>query len=220
MIHRIELFAVSPAAEPALVARLEAALLDAPRHTTALRVRLGRSQTRRHGWTHVWEQDYADAEALEAYMHAAHHWTVLDPFFDATNPDAVVERVTVAAYESQSAVAAGVSGGDVDAGVRRILIARVAEEHGSAGVAAVCAAIRAAAPSLPLRGWRVAPLLPHRHGWSLVWEQTFAGEPALAEYMRHPAHWAGVDPLFDAENPAVLVAETTMAWYELPGVGR
>ena len=220
MIHRIELFAVTPTADPALVERLEAALLGAPQHTTAERVRLGRSQTQRHGWTHVWEQDYADGTALEAYMKAAHHWTVLDPFFDATNPDAVVDRVTVAAYESESAASGGDVDGDADSGLRRILIARVGEEHGSGGVSAVCAAIRAAAPRLPLQGWRVAPLLPHRHGWSLVWEQTFAGEAALAEYMRHPAHWAGVDPLFDAENPAVMVTETTMAWYQLPGVTR
>ena len=96
MIHRIELFAVGSGADPARVERLETALLDAPRHTTAERVRLGRSETQRHGWTHVWEQDYADPAALEAYMNAAHHWTVLDPFFDATNPDAVVDRVTVA----------------------------------------------------------------------------------------------------------------------------
>src|SRR5690349_2630040 len=57
MIHRIELFAVGPDADAGRVERLETALLEAPRHTTAERVRLGRSETRRHGWTHVWEQD-------------------------------------------------------------------------------------------------------------------------------------------------------------------
>src|SRR5207302_5606316 len=139
-------------ADPARVERLETALLDAPRHTTAERVRLGRSETQRHGWTHVWEQDYADPAALEAYMNAAHHWTVLDPFFDATNPDAVVDRVTVAAYESESAASGGDAREDGGSGLRRILLTRVADEHGSAGVDAVSAAIRTAAPRLPLRG--------------------------------------------------------------------
>lgn len=214
MIHRIELFAVRSDAPAGAVERLESALLDAPRHTSITRATLGRSGTLRHGWSHVWEQDYDDAAALDAYMADAHHWAVLDPFFDATNPGSVVDRVTVAAYDTASA-----EGGDGGAGegLRRLLLIRL--DTGRDGAAAtVREAILGAAPLLPLRGSRVAPLLPHRHGWSLVWEQTFAAQDALAEYMRHPAHWAGVDPLFDAENPAVVVAETTMAWYPLPGV--
>lgn len=216
MIHRIELFTVNPTADSAALAQLEAALLHAPRHTAISRARLARSATDRHGWTHVWEQDYEDSAAVDAYMADGHHWSVLDPFFDATNPAAIVERVTVAAYDSDAAEGAG----DTADGLRRLLLIRVGGDDLGSGARAVQESIRAAAPLLPMRGWRMAPLLPHRHGWSVVWEQTFAGEPALVEYMRHPAHWAGIDPLFDAENPAVVVAETTMAWYLLPGVTK
>ena len=215
MIHRIELFGIRPGADPAEVARLERALVEAPRHTPARRVRLGRSASLRHGWTHVWEQDYDDVDRLDAYMSDAHHWAVLDPFFDATNPAAVVDRVTVAAYDT---AAAGGAGDDRSGGLRRILLIRVEPSAGDPGLAALRDAIAAAAPRLPLQAWRTAPLLAHRHGWSLVWEQTFAGETELAAYMCHPAHWAGVDPLFDAENPAVVVARTSMAWYPLPGL--
>jgi hypothetical protein len=80
----------------------------------------------------------------------------------------------------------------------------------------LCDAIAGGGTQLPLRGWRLARALPHpTHPWSLVWEQLFAGDDALSEYMRHPFHWTRIDPFFDPEHPAVIVSAVTMAYYLL-----
>jgi hypothetical protein len=103
-LRRIEMLRVADGAPAGAVAALETALRDAAGHCPVSRVRLARSATQRHGWTHVWEQEYADAAALDAYMRDPYHWSVIDSFFDATSPTAIVERVTVATYDDVDAV--------------------------------------------------------------------------------------------------------------------
>jgi len=94
-VRRALLLRVRPGADPARVASFERALLDMPRHISAIRsFALHRSDpslwpTR---WTHVWEQEYADAAGLERdYMGHPYHWGVVDAFFDPECPQRVVE---------------------------------------------------------------------------------------------------------------------------------
>jgi hypothetical protein len=211
-LRRIELFAVAADAPGADIERFERALLEAPLHSPVRRARVGRCLAHRHGWTHVWEHEFSDAAALQDYMADAYHWSVLDPFVDATNPSAIVERVTVVAYES--ATATGPTQWP-STGLRRLLLIRLDPVAHVEATAALAETITAAADELPLSGWRLAAALPHRHGWSLVWEQLFADRVALDIYMRHPFHWSRLDPFFDPDNPAVIVAATTMACYAI-----
>jgi hypothetical protein len=213
-LRRIELLQVADAAPAGAVTGLENALRNAADHCPIRRVRLARSATQRHGWTHVWEQEYADAASLEAYMRDPYHWSVIDPFFDATSPTAIVERVTVLTYDDSDA--AGPTHWP-DEGLRRLLLIRCAPGADPRAIDELRDAITAGGTQLPLAGWRLARALPHpTHPWSLIWEQLFAGEDALSEYMRHPYHWTVIDPYFDPEHPMAIVSDVTMAYYRLP----
>jgi hypothetical protein len=212
-LRRIELLRVADGAPAGAVGGLENALRNAADHCPIRRVRLARSVTLRHGWTHVWEQEYADTAALDAYMRDSYHWSVIDPFFDATSPTAIVERVNVVTYDDSDA--AGPTGWPED-GLRRLLIIRIADGADPDAIIALRDAIVAGGTELPLRGWRLATAMPHpTHRWSLVWEQLFDNDDALSEYMRHPFHWTRIDPFFDPEHPAVIVSAVTMAYYRI-----
>jgi len=44
------------------------------------------------GWTHVWEQEYADLQGLQGpYMMHPYHWGFIDRWFDPENPDWIVD---------------------------------------------------------------------------------------------------------------------------------
>ncbi len=85
---------VVPEAAPAAVAEFERALLAMPAHIGAIRnwclsrVRAGSS---RKGWTHVWEQDFAELSGLsDDYMNDPIHWSVVDGWFHAEDPRCIV----------------------------------------------------------------------------------------------------------------------------------
>ena len=93
VIKRTLLLRVVPGAAPAAVAEFERVLLAMPEHIGAIhnwclsRVR-GASP---RGWTHVWEQDFADLAGLsDDYMNHPIHWSVVDGWFHAEDPRCIV----------------------------------------------------------------------------------------------------------------------------------
>src|SRR5262249_61157595 len=81
-----------PGAAPAAVAEAERALLAMPDHIGAIRNWcLSRVRGHSHGgWTHVWEQDFADLSGLsDDYMNHPIHWSVVDGWFHAEDPRCV-----------------------------------------------------------------------------------------------------------------------------------
>lgn len=94
-VKRTLLLRVRPGADPVRVASFERALVAMPEHIAAIRNwALHRSDPALHPtrWTHVWEQEYADAAGLERdYMSHPYHWGVVDGFFDPECPQRVVE---------------------------------------------------------------------------------------------------------------------------------
>ena len=94
-IKRTLLLRVLPDAPPAAVAEFERALLAMPDHIGAIRNWcLSRASSSRKGWTHVWEQDFAEVSGLaDDYMNHPIHWSVVDPWFHLEDPRCVVAPV-------------------------------------------------------------------------------------------------------------------------------
>jgi stress responsive alpha/beta barrel protein len=94
-IKRTLLLRVLPGAAPAAIAAFERALLAMPDHIGAIRNWcLSRARDSRSGWTHVWEQDFAEVSGLaDDYMNHPIHWSVVDPWFHPEDPRCVVAPV-------------------------------------------------------------------------------------------------------------------------------
>jgi hypothetical protein len=101
-VKRTLLLRVLPDADPRRVAGFERDVLAMPRHIEAIRNwSLSRADTDAQPtpWTHVWEQEYRDANGLEVdYMLHPHHWGVVDGWFDPECPGRVVDDVLAHVY--------------------------------------------------------------------------------------------------------------------------
>jgi hypothetical protein len=91
-VKRTLLLRVLPGAAPTAVAEFERALLAMPEHIGAIRNWcLSRASGSRNGWTHAWEQDFAELSGLaDDYMNHPFHWSVVDGWFHAEDPRCVV----------------------------------------------------------------------------------------------------------------------------------
>ncbi|MFI5717641.1 Dabb family protein [Nocardia sp. NPDC051750] len=94
-VYRTLLLRVDAAAGPAEIRRFEHATLQMPRHIPAIlawqlspvRQAVGTSR-----WTHVWEQEFADVDALLGpYMNHPVHWGHVDRWFDPECPERIVK---------------------------------------------------------------------------------------------------------------------------------
>ena len=94
-VYRVLLLGVDEGTDPAVVARFEAETRMMPHYISAIRGwQLSRTEeavgARR--WTHVWEQEYADAGGLIGpYMMHPYHWAWIDRWFDPECPDRIVD---------------------------------------------------------------------------------------------------------------------------------
>ena len=94
-IYRVLLLSVDEGSDPEAIARFEAETRMMPHYIPAIlgwqlsRVDAAFGQRR---WTHVWEQEYADAGALLGpYMLHPYHWARIDRWFDPECPDRIVD---------------------------------------------------------------------------------------------------------------------------------
>ncbi|MBF6161960.1 Dabb family protein [Nocardia cyriacigeorgica] len=93
-IYRALLVAVDPETDPAQVARFEAETAAMPEYIHTI----GASQLSRvhsgTGWTHVWEQEFADLSGLTGpYMTHPYHWAHIDRWFDPERGTKIVTRL-------------------------------------------------------------------------------------------------------------------------------
>lgn len=93
-VYRALLLRVAPGTAPSIVEQFERELLQMPRHIPTIRSwRLSRVEgtVGPTEWTHVWEQEFTDQDALEGqYLHHPIHWAVVDRWFDPECPDFIV----------------------------------------------------------------------------------------------------------------------------------
>lgn len=93
-VYRTLLLRVDPAADPAEIRRFEHATLQMPRHIPAIlawRLSPVRHATGTSEWTHVWEQEFAEVDALLGpYMNHPIHWGHVDRWFDPECPERIV----------------------------------------------------------------------------------------------------------------------------------
>lgn len=94
-VYRTLLLRVDAAADPAEVRRFEHATLQMPVHIPAIlawQLSPVRHATGRSQWTHVWEQEFADVDALLGpYMNHPIHWAHVDRWFDPECPEQIVK---------------------------------------------------------------------------------------------------------------------------------
>lgn len=94
-VYRVLLLSVDEGTDPALVERFEAETRMMPHYIPAIRNwQLSRvdTATGARRWTHVWEQEYADAAGLMGpYMMHPYHWARIDRWFDPECPDRIVD---------------------------------------------------------------------------------------------------------------------------------
>lgn len=94
VVKRTLLFSVLPDAPSESVAALENHLTTMPAHIPAIgswtlsRVASATGDT---AWTHVWEQEFANTDGVNAdYLLHPYHWTLVDAWFDPENPRSIV----------------------------------------------------------------------------------------------------------------------------------
>lgn len=94
-IYRTLLLCVDSAADPAAVRRFEHATLQMPVHIPAIlawQLSPVRRATGASPWTHVWEQEFADVDALLGpYMNHPIHWGHVDKWFDPECQEQIVK---------------------------------------------------------------------------------------------------------------------------------
>lgn len=92
-VKRTLLLTVRAGTPEDVVRRFEADLTAMPGHIGTIRSwALSRVATPGSGWTHVWEQEFADVEGLVGeYLTHPYHWTYVDRWFDGEVPGSVVE---------------------------------------------------------------------------------------------------------------------------------
>ncbi|WP_280477303.1 Dabb family protein [Nocardia asiatica] len=94
-VYRTLLLRVHAAADAAEVRRFEHATLQMPRHIPAIlawQLSPVRHATGMSQWTHVWEQEFADVQALLGpYMNHPIHWGHVDRWFDPECPEQIVK---------------------------------------------------------------------------------------------------------------------------------
>ncbi len=100
-IHRTLLLHVARDTDPNLVERFELELADMPRYVDSIRnSSLSRVESMSGSlgpdYTHVWEQEFVDLDGLTGpYMMHGYHWSLVDPWFDAQSPSAIVDSVLI-----------------------------------------------------------------------------------------------------------------------------
>lgn len=97
-VYRALLLAVAPDTDPAAVERFERGLALLPRYVSSIRAwQLSRvsAAVGATGWTHVFEQEFTDADGLMGpYLMHPIHSAVVDRWFDPETTDCIVrERV-------------------------------------------------------------------------------------------------------------------------------
>ncbi len=95
MLYRTLLLRVDDSAPLSEVRRFERSMLQMPDHISGIRAwQLSRvvHATGATAWTHVWEQEFADVDALLGpYMNHPIHWGHIDRWFDPECPDRIVK---------------------------------------------------------------------------------------------------------------------------------
>ncbi|GAB99140.1 hypothetical protein GONAM_07_00610 [Gordonia namibiensis NBRC 108229] len=93
-VYRTLLLRVDETAPAAEVDRFENATLAMPDHLSGIRAWQLSPVIRARGastWTHVWEQEFADVDALTGqYMMHPVHWGLVDRWFDPECPDRII----------------------------------------------------------------------------------------------------------------------------------
>ncbi|MBF6451179.1 Dabb family protein [Nocardia elegans] len=94
-LYRTLLLRVDDSAPKAEVHRFEHAMLQMPEHVTGIQAWQLSRVTHATGattWTHVWEQEFIDADALlGSYMNHPIHWGHVDRWFDPECPEQIVK---------------------------------------------------------------------------------------------------------------------------------
>lgn len=98
-VKRTLLLRVWPGTEAARVERFEQELLQMPHYMIGIRNwSLGRCEPG-SAWTHVWQQEFADAaDLLGEYLMHPYHWAWVDRWFDPEHPDRIVDGVLSHAF--------------------------------------------------------------------------------------------------------------------------
>lgn len=110
-LWRCLVFSVEADASAGDVRQLERDLLLMPQHVSVIRNwALGRVVTAhgRRRWSHVWEQEFDDAQGLEGeYMTHPIHWGLVDGWFDPESPQRIVDPFLIhAAFAIREAIIA------------------------------------------------------------------------------------------------------------------
>lgn len=93
-VYRTLLLRVQPDTPEATIARFERELSSMPRYLPTIRAwQLSRvtAAVGTSSWTHVFEQEFADVEALMGpYLMHPIHWAVVDRWFDPETTDVII----------------------------------------------------------------------------------------------------------------------------------
>jgi hypothetical protein len=94
-VKRTLLLRVHEGASPAALAAFERDTLAMARHVGAIRnwcLSRARPSSSANGWTHAWEQDFAELSGLsDDYMNDPIHWSVVDGWFHPEDPRFLVD---------------------------------------------------------------------------------------------------------------------------------
>jgi hypothetical protein len=229
MLRRFEAYGLAPGTDPEVREELTRVLRDTGRFIPeVLDSAVGRNRSDT-AIDVVWEHAYERPDAYAHYMRHPFHICVLDRFLLPEHPECITA--------SRRDLQLGLFGYEVagapfraSAGIRRVLVLRVARDAASQEVGEFIAALGACVD--PTGGVLVSVAAPNSmglewfpDGWTHVWERVFVDESTMRAALDDEAARLATGPVtesldlwyeIDAAAPSVPAADATPADDEVP----
>ncbi|MEE9284837.1 MAG: Dabb family protein [Dehalococcoidia bacterium] len=195
-------------------------LLDTPDHVPfVLATWLGRNLPDPTEWTFGWDLVFESREAVDAWRIHPYHTERLAPFF-VDGPQRIVERISVIDFGPYAGEAPEPGISDF---IKRTLAIQVKPGTPADRVKEFEERLTQMPCHIKgIRNWAMSRnpasnQYPTPDGgpivWTHVWEQEFADDSGIRDYMDSPFHWGVVDLFFDRDGPYNIVERHLHIYY-------
>lgn len=217
MIKRIMLCHLKDGTPPDVLKKAEGLIKATPKEIPGImRYVWGPNGRPNTPWTHMWDFEFANADAPGVYRAHQYHTQTLAPWFSAANPTRIFDKYEVSHY---SAYRSGVRATGVNKLTRRVMLIQLKEGTPKDKVAEWEEMMLQLPKEVPTIGnfslGRTLPEFSQTGKWTHVWELEFADAPGMLAYDKNRYHIEDVAPFFKPGGPKQLVEAWHMVWTDI-----
>ena len=198
------------------------ALLDTPDHVPFVHASwVGANLPDPKEWTFGWDMVFSDREAAAQWRDHPYHTDRLVPFA-AEGPEGIVEQFNVVEFEPYAGESPEPGITDF---IKRTLLIQVKAGTPPDRVEEFENRLTQMPRHIKgIRNWAMSRNPSSREhpagegggaAWTHVWEQEFADQSGIQEYMDSPFHWGVVDLFFDRDGPHNIVERHLHIYYPM-----